>query len=142
MITYDEIEIGDDLPPLTVALDRSDLIRYAGAGGDFNPIHWNERVATAAGLPNVIAHGMLTMGLGTRLVSDWLGDPGAITGYRARFTQPVAVPDPDGASIEYSGRIVAKRDGLIEIEILATVGGHPERVTVARATVTAAVATA
>ena len=77
---------------------------YAGASGDFNVIHWNERVATEVGLPNVIAHGMLTMALGGRVVTDWVGDPGALLEYGVRFTRPVVVPDDDaGATIEVTG---------------------------------------
>src|SRR5882757_6709716 len=84
---------GSELPPLSVRLTRTDLVRYAGASGDFNPIHWNDRVAESVELPGVIAHGMLTMALGGRLVTEWLGDPGAVLSYQARFTRPVPVPD-------------------------------------------------
>src|SRR5487761_2161157 len=105
MIRYDEIQVGDELPPLTVELERGDRIRSAGASGDFNVIHWNERVATSVGLPNVIAHGMLTMGMAARVVTDWLGDPGAIAEYGVRFTRPVVVPDPEGATVEFSARV-------------------------------------
>ena len=86
---------GDALPALSLRLRRADLVRYAGASGDFNPIHWNERFAVGVGLPNVIAHGMLTMALAGRLVTHWIGDPGAVVGYAARFTRPVVVPDDD-----------------------------------------------
>jgi acyl dehydratase len=97
---------GDELPPLQVRVTRADLVRYAGASGDFNPIHWNDRTATAVGLPGVIAHGMLTMALAARLVTRWVGDPAAVRSYGVRFTRPVVVPDDDeGALLELSGKI-------------------------------------
>ena len=76
-------------------MTRAELVRYAGASGDFNPIHWNQRFAVGVGLPDVIAHGMLTMALAGRLVTSWTGDPAAVVGYAARFTRPVVVPDTD-----------------------------------------------
>ncbi len=85
-----DIEVGHELPPLSVRVTRADLVRYAGASLDFNPIHWNDQVALEAGLPGVIAHGMLTMALAGRIVTDWVGDPGAVLEYGARFTRPVA----------------------------------------------------
>jgi len=107
---FDDVAVGDVLPARRFPLQRVDLIRYAGAGGDFNVIHWNERVATSVGLPNVIAHGMLTMATAARLVTDWAGDPGAVVEYGTRFTRPVAVPDDGtGATLEVSG-VVAARD--------------------------------
>jgi acyl dehydratase len=118
----DQFEEGAQLPPLSVRLTRTDLLRYAGASGDLNPIHWSDRVATDVGLPGVIAHGMLTMALGGRVVTDWLGDPGRVLSYRVRFTRPVPVPDvvsgiddPDGgALVELSGTLakVSERDGM------------------------------
>ncbi len=97
--------VGDEIGPLTVHVDRAQLVRYAGASGDFNPIHWNPRVATSVGLDDVIAHGMLTMALAGRLVTDWIGDPAAITDFDVRFTRPVVVPDPDGVDVEITGRV-------------------------------------
>ena len=103
--------VGDELPPLSVRVTRADLVRYAGASGDFNPIHWSDRTASAVGLPGVIAHGMLTMALAGRLVSGWVGDPGAIRTYGVRFTRPVVVPDDDdGALVEISGKVSAIAD--------------------------------
>lgn len=100
--------VGDRLPELQVRLSRADLVRYAGASGDFNPIHWNERVARSVGLPDVIAHGMLTMALGARLVTSWCGDPGAVLDYGVRFTRPVPVPDADGGTeLLVAGRVSA-----------------------------------
>jgi acyl dehydratase len=99
-------EIGNELPPLSVRVTRADLVRYAGASGDFNPIHWSDRVATEAGLPGVIAHGMLTMALAGRLVTEWAGTPAAVRSYGVRFTRPVVVPDDDeGALVEISGKV-------------------------------------
>jgi acyl dehydratase len=104
-------EVGTELPPLSVRVTRADLVRYAGASGDFNPIHWSDRVATAVGLPGVIAHGMLTMALAGRLVTGWTGDPAAIRSYGVRFTRPVVVPDDDeGALVEISGKVTALTD--------------------------------
>lgn len=116
-----EVREGDELPTLRVSVTRADLVRYAGASGDFNPIHWNERIAKAVGLPDVIAHGMLTMALAGRLVSDWVGDPGAITRYSTRFTRPVVVPDDEsGAVVEISGKVAAKNDdGTVKVSITA-----------------------
>ena len=103
---------GDALPPLQVRVTRADLVRYAGASGDFNPIHWNERFAVGVGLPNVIAHGMLTMALAARLLTAWTGDPAAILAYGARFTRPVVVPDDDeGVLLDVTGTVKAVDDG-------------------------------
>jgi acyl dehydratase len=113
---------GAELPPLSVRLSRTDLVRYAGASGDMNPIHWSDRVATSVGLPGVVAHGMLTMALGGRLLTAWLGDPSAVLSYQVRFTRPVPVPDvvagvdedDAGALVELSGKVksITERDGL------------------------------
>jgi acyl dehydratase len=104
--------VGDELPPLSLRVTRADLVRYAGASGDFNPIHWSDRVAGAVGLPGVIAHGMLTMALAGRLVTGWVGDPAAVRSYGVRFTRPVVVPDDDeGALLELSGKVTAVTDG-------------------------------
>ena len=84
-----------ELPTRSYRITRTDLVRYAGASGDFNPIHWSDRIATSVGLPGVIAHGMFTMALVARAVTEWTGDPGAIVEYQVRFTRPIAVPDTD-----------------------------------------------
>lgn len=103
-----ELAVGDLVGSRDIKVNRADLIRYAGASGDFNPIHWNERFAREVELPGVIAHGMFTMGAAVELVSDWVGDPGAIIDYQTRFTKPVPVPDTEaGASIEVSGVVGA-----------------------------------
>jgi len=116
-------EKGAELPPLTVHVTRDQLVRYAGASLDFNPIHWNERFAKEVGLPDVIAHGMLTMALGGRLVTDWLGDPGKLVEYGVRFTRPVVV-SPDGADVEFTGKVAEVReDGTARVDITAKFGG-------------------
>jgi acyl dehydratase len=105
---YEELAVGTQLPPRDFPVRRADLVRYAGASGDFNDIHWNERVAREVGLPNVIAHGMFTMAQAVRLVTDWTGDPGAVVEYGVRFTRPVIVPDDGvGAVIQVSGKVSA-----------------------------------
>jgi acyl dehydratase len=123
--TYDDIAVGDALPALTVPIRRVDLVRYAGASGDFNVIHWNERIATSVGLPDVISHGMLTMAQAVRVVTDWVDDPGAVVEYGVRFTKPVVVPDDDtGATLEVSAVVAAKLDdSLVRVDITATSGG-------------------
>lgn len=108
---FADVEVGFELPAQTFPITRADLVRYCGASGDFNIIHWNERVATSVGLPNVIAHGMFTMAEAVRVVTDWLGDPGALLDYGCRFTRPVVVPDDDnGATLTVSAKITEKRD--------------------------------
>ncbi|MFJ8233167.1 MaoC family dehydratase [Streptomyces sp. NPDC094448] len=116
---------GTELPTLTVTLTRSDLVRYAGAAEDFNPVHWNPRVAREAGLPDVVAHGMLTMAIAARAVTDWTGDPGAVVEYRTRFSRPVPVPDDaGGALVEVGGRVARwLGDGLVRIDLTVTCGG-------------------
>lgn len=98
--TFEDLAVGQEVGRREVAVDRARLVRYAGASGDFNPIHWNERFATEVGLPGVIAHGMWTMGAAVGVVSDWAGDPGAVVDYQTRFARPVPVPDPGAATVE------------------------------------------
>ena len=118
--------VGQEIPPLQVQVTREQLVRYAGAALDFNPIHWNERLAKDVGLPDVIAHGMLTMALGGRLITEWLGDPGKLLDYSCRFTRPVVVPDGDeGALVEFSGKIREVRDdGTARVDITAKFDGR------------------
>lgn len=118
------LEVGFELPPLTVTLRREDLVRYAGASGDFNPIHWSDRMAAALGLPGVIAHGMLTMASAARVVTDWLDDPADLIEYGVRFTKPVVVPDDDkGATVTFSAKVdKLTDDGRAEIDITALAG--------------------
>jgi acyl dehydratase len=118
-------EVGDQIPAQEFPITRADLVRYAGASGDFNPIHWNGRFAKEVGLPNVIAHGMFTMATAVRVVTDWAGDPGAVVEYGVRFTRPVVVPDPGEATLAVSGEVVDVRDdGLVEVALTATVDGQ------------------
>jgi acyl dehydratase len=92
-------DVGTELFDVVVPVDRARLVRYAGASGDFNPIHWNERFALEVGLPGVIVHGMLTMGIAGAALTDWLGDPGRLVSYGCRFTRPIVVPDPGEVQI-------------------------------------------
>ena len=117
-------------------IQRADLIRYAGASGDFNIIHWNERVATAVGLPNVIAHGMFTMAEAARVVTDWAGDPGAVEEYTVRFSRPIPVPDDDkGAELVVGAQVTEKLDdNRVSVTIEARVAGE-KVLTAARAVV-------
>ncbi len=111
-VSYDAVGPGTELPPATFPVSRLSLVKYCGASGDFNVIHWNERIAKSVGLPNVIAHGMFTMAQAGRYVSDWAGDPGAVLEFGVRFSAPVVVPDDDlGATIEISGTVEEKLDG-------------------------------
>ncbi len=122
---WGDVEVGTELPQQSFAITRADLVRYAGASGDFNVIHWNERVATSVGLPNVITHGMLTMAKAIRVVTDWLGDPGALIDYGVRFTRPVAVPDDGiGATLVVQAKVTAKNDnGTVVLAITASSEG-------------------
>ncbi len=124
-ISWNGVDVGYELPPQSFELRRANLVQYAGASGDFNPIHWNERFATSVGLPNVIAHGMLTMAEAVRVVTDWVGDPGAIVEYGVRFTRPVVVPDDDtGAILDVTAKVTRKNDdGTVVVTIVASSGG-------------------
>ncbi|GAB3247312.1 MaoC family dehydratase [Arthrobacter pigmenti] len=105
-VSLEELEVGQQIGTTTIEVTRADLVKYAGASGDFNPIHWNDRFAKSVELPGVIAHGMFTMGAAVQLVVDWAGDPAAVVDYQTRFTKPVPVEDVDegpGAEIEVSG---------------------------------------
>ena len=119
-----DLHEGAEIAPRQYQVTRSDLVRYAGASGDFNPIHWNERVATSVGLPDVIAHGMFTMALAGRFVTEWAGDPGAVTEFAVRFSAPVVVPDDDqGAQVEISGVVTGKLDGnQVAVDLTARSG--------------------
>ena len=118
--------VGTELPEQVFRITRADLVRYAGASGDFNPIHWNERVATSVGLPGVIAHGMFTMALAARAVTAWTGDPAALVEYNVRFGRPVVVPDDDeGAEVTVRGKVAALLDdGRARVDLVVTAGGE------------------
>ncbi|MFJ7968475.1 MaoC family dehydratase [Streptomyces sp. NPDC096324] len=125
-ISYADVEVGTELPPQTFSVTRATLVQYAGASGDFNPIHWNEKFAVEVGLPDVIAHGMFTMAEAIRVVTDWVGDPAAVVEYGVRFTKPVVVPNDDkGATIEVAGKVAAKLDdNTVRVDLTATSGGQ------------------
>ena len=131
-----DVAVGSELPEQVYRVTRADLVRYAGASGDFNPIHWNERVATSVGLPNVIAHGMFTMALAARAVSAWTGDPGALVECHVRFGRPVVVPDDDdGAELTVQGRVGALLDeGRARVDLTVT-SGDEKVLSLARAVV-------
>jgi acyl dehydratase len=130
------VDVGTELPEQVYRVTRADLVRYAGASGDFNPIHWNERVATEVGLPGVIAHGMFTMALAGRAVTDWTGNPGALVEYQVRFGRPVVVPDDGtGAEVTVRGTVAALLDdSRARVDLTVTSGGE-KVLSLARATV-------
>ncbi|MCX4469932.1 bifunctional enoyl-CoA hydratase/phosphate acetyltransferase [Micromonospora sp. MW-13] len=115
-----------ELPTKTFRVTRADLVQYAGASGDFNPIHWSDRFATGVGLPGVIAHGMFTMALVGRAVSEWAGAPDAVVDYGVRFTRPVVVPDDDdGTEVEVTAKVKdTTEEGLTRLDIIATCRGE------------------
>ncbi|MFD7322147.1 MaoC family dehydratase [Streptomyces sp. NPDC059875] len=125
-IAYDEVEVGTELPAQSFPVTRATLVQYAGASGDFNPIHWNEKFAVGVGLPDVIAHGMFTMAEAIRVVTDWAGDPAAVVEYGVRFTKPVVVPNDDkGALIEVSAKVAAKSDdNQVRVDLTAMSAGQ------------------
>lgn len=123
MTDFHAPEVGTELPPLTLTFTRADLVRYAGASGDFNPIHWSDRAAAVLNLDSVIAHGMLTMGRALRVVTDWVGDPGRVRAYGVRFAKPVPVPDDDsGVEVRVTATVKAVSDGVATIAIDALLG--------------------
>lgn len=122
-----DVTVGTQLPARSYAISRETLVRYAGASGDFNPIHWSPTFAQSVGLPDVIAHGMLTMAESIRVVTDWTGDPGSVVDYGVRFTRPVVVPEVGQvATIEVSGVVKEIRpdDGTVVISLTATFQGQ------------------
>jgi acyl dehydratase len=124
--TYEEVAVGDALPARTYYARRIDLVKYCGASGDFNVIHWNDRLARAVGLPGVIAHGMYTMAQAGKFVTEWAGDPGAVVSYGVRFSAMVPVPDDEtGAAIEVTGTVKEKLgDNQVAVDIVAKAGGE------------------
>ena len=105
--SVDDVQVGQQLPSATVHITRASLVAYTGASLDRNPLHWDERFARSVGLPDVIAHGMFTMGTAINVVSDWVGDAGRVVEYGARFTKPVVVPYEGGADVQASGLVTA-----------------------------------
>jgi acyl dehydratase len=126
LVKLSQVAVGDELPTLTINFTRQDLVKYAGASGDFNIIHWNERTAKSVGLPDVIAHGMLTMARAAKVVTDWVGDPGAVLEYSVRMTRPVVVPDTDeGVEVTFGGKVGAiNEDGTLRIDVSAVFDGQ------------------
>ena len=135
-VSYADVVPGTELPPVTYPATRLSLVKYCGASGDFNVIHWNERVARSVGLPDVIAHGMFTMAQAGRYVTDWAGDAGAMVEFGVRFSAPVVVPNDNvGATIEVSGTVEDKLDGNRVVLGLIARSGETKVLTRARAVV-------
>ncbi|PPF10809.1 MaoC family dehydratase [Rathayibacter sp. AY1A5] len=121
-----ELSVGQVLAESRFPIDRGTLVRYAGASGDFNPIHYRDDVAAEVGLPGVLAHGMLTMGTAVQVVVDWVGDPGRVVDYQVRFTRPVVVDPRDGAAIDVVARIgaVNAEEGWVRVDLAVSVEGQ------------------
>jgi acyl dehydratase len=134
-VKYDDVEVGQEIPARTYPVRRVDLVKYAGASGDFNPIHWDEKFAKSVGLPDIIAHGMFTMAEGGRFVTDWAGDPGAVVDYGVRFSSMVVVPYDDSAEIVISGKIEDKLDDNAVVVALTARSAGEKVLTRAKATV-------
>ena len=135
-VCYEDVTVGTSLPTVIYPVTRLSLIKYCGASGDFNVIHWNERIARSVGLPNVIAHGMFTMAQAGRYVTDWAGASGTLVEFGVRFSAPVVVPDDEaGATIEVSGTIEDKLDGNRVVLGLTARSGEEKVLTRARAVV-------
>jgi acyl dehydratase len=136
MTKFADVTVGAELPAVSYPVNRLSLVKYCGASGDFNFIHWNERIARSVGLPNVIAHGMFTMAQAGRYVTDWAGDAGAVVEFGVRFSAMVVVPDDDtGATIEVSGTVEEKLDGNLVAVALTAKSGDAKVLTRARAVV-------
>jgi acyl dehydratase len=135
-VRYDTVAVGAELPPVSYPATRLSLVKYCGASGDFNVIHWNERIAKSVGLPDVIAHGMFTMAQAGRFVTDWAGPRAAVTEFGVRFSSMVVVPDDDiGARIDVSGQVEEKLDGNRVAIALTARSGDAKVLTRARAVV-------
>jgi acyl dehydratase len=135
-VRYEDVKQGEELAPASYPATRLSLIKYCGASGDFNVIHWNERIAKSVGLPNVIAHGMFTMAQAGRYVTDWAGPGSVVVDFGVRFSSPVVVPDDDvGATIEVSGIVEEKLDGNRVVLVLTAKAADAKVLTRARAVV-------
>lgn len=121
-----DVAVGDVVARATYPVERINLVMYAGASGDFNPIHWNSRVARAAGLPDVIAHGMFTMGAAAECVGAWCGDPGRIVQYGTKFVGMVVVPREEGATVHVTGKVTKadEASGQVTVELTVTCEGR------------------
>src|SRR6187431_539611 len=120
MISTSSITVGDIVAERTFELDRGNLVRYAGASGDFNPIHYRDDVAASVGLPGVLAHGMLTMGFAIQPVVDWIGDSGKVLAYTVKFTRPVVVDPETGATVTVVAKVGALEEGIARIDLTVT----------------------
>jgi acyl dehydratase len=127
-----ELEVGAVVAERTVHLTRESLVRYAGASGDFNPIHYRDDVAERVGLPGVLAHGMLTMGIAVETIVDWLGDSGRILEYGVRFTRPVVVDAEAGADLTVIAKVGAVDDASLRIDLTVS---HADTVVLGKAQV-------
>ncbi|MDP3207805.1 MAG: MaoC family dehydratase [Rhodoglobus sp.] len=116
------ITVGDVVAEATYELTRDSLVRYAGASGDFNPIHYRDDIATSVGLPGVLAHGMLTMGFAVQPVVEWLGDGGWVSDYQVRFTRPVLVDAIDGATVTVVAKVGTVEEGTARIDLTVSFG--------------------
>jgi acyl dehydratase len=135
-VTYADVKPGAELASVSYPVTRLSLVKYCGASGDFNMIHWNERIATSVGLPNVIAHGMFTMAEAGRYVTDWAGPQAVVVDFGVRFSSPVVVPDDDaGATIDVSGVVAEKLDDNQVVLVLTARSGGEKVLTRARAVV-------
>ena len=120
-INLASLEVGQEIGSIEFLLTRDSLVRYAGASGDFNPIHYRDDIAKAVGLDGVLAHGMLTMGAAVQVAVDWIGDPGRVIDYGVRFTKPVFVDARNGAVLTVSGKIgeIDVENSIVRIDITA-----------------------
>jgi acyl dehydratase len=117
------LEPGEIVAEKTYLLTRDSLVRYAGASGDFNPIHYRDDVATSVGLDGVLAHGMLTMGVAVQPVIEWLGVRGTVLDYQVRFTKPVLVDPVDGATVTVVAKVGTLTDDGARIDLTVTFNG-------------------
>ncbi|HEY2575247.1 MAG TPA: MaoC family dehydratase [Streptosporangiaceae bacterium] len=135
-VTYAGVDKGTEIAAVTYPVSRLSLVKYCGASGDFNVIHWNERIARSVGLPNVIAHGLFSMAQAGRFVTDWAGHSAVVLEFGVRFSAPVVVPDDDqGATIEVSGTVEEKLDDNRVALALTARSGDAKVLTRARAVV-------
>ena len=122
-VTAASLEIGQVVAEGEFVLSRDSLVRYAGASGDFNAIHYRDDIAQSVGLPGVLAHGMLTMGFAVQPVIDWIGDPGRILDYQVRFTRPVPVDAADGARLAVVAKVGSLDVDTVRIDLTVTFDG-------------------
>lgn len=122
MSLLDGLEVGQIVAERSVHLTRDSLVRYAGASGDFNPIHYRDDVAAQVGLPGVLAHGMLTMGVAVQPVMDWADARGWVSDYQVRFTRPVVVDPALGADLTITAKVAAVDDDAARIDLTVTFG--------------------